>query len=139
MTSSLIFPSEKLYISKLYQGSGQGKIKNQITINADVKQDCLLSPLLRNIVLDSIMKKETNEKFGISWGLQVRLEDLNDAVFILKNYLILILYFWSDNTITMSNIILLIWRSYQKMIQIKTVKLPAHWADDTIFPKLLQV
>lgn len=57
----------------------EGCVSDRFTVNTGVRQGCILSPLLFNIVLDNIMNKATREERGISWGFHRRLEDLDYA------------------------------------------------------------
>lgn len=56
-----------------------GSTSKPIKVRNGVKQGCVLSPLLFNLVLDWIMKKVNDDNRGISWNFQGRLEDLDYA------------------------------------------------------------
>lgn len=63
------------YCRILHDGLTSQKIK----VHTGVRQGCVLSPLLFNIVLDTIMIAATREPNGITWGFNSRLEDLDYA------------------------------------------------------------
>lgn len=56
-----------------------GCLSGQIQIRSGVRQGCILSPLLFNIVLDVVMSEAMNADHGISFGLQNKLTDLDYA------------------------------------------------------------
>lgn len=57
----------------------ENELSDKINIGKGVRQGCVLSPLLFNIVLDVIMQQATTSRNGIVWGLVDRLEDLDYA------------------------------------------------------------
>jgi hypothetical protein len=58
----------------------EGKLTEHINVTNGVRQGCILSPTIFLLVLDSIMRKVTEEKKrGVQWGITSRLEDLNFA------------------------------------------------------------
>jgi hypothetical protein len=59
--------------------SHRGKFNDPIPIRNGVRQACVLSPLLFNIVLDSVLCKATDTTRGIRINLTSRLEDLDHA------------------------------------------------------------
>lgn len=56
----------------------KGKLNDPILVYASVKQECLLSSIVFNIVLDEVMKKVTDKNCGIR-GHLIYLEDLDYA------------------------------------------------------------
>jgi hypothetical protein len=63
----------------------QGMIGPGFEVNSGVKQGCILSPLLFNIVLDFVMRIVNKKKRGIQWDPFNRLSDLDyadDLVFL---------------------------------------------------------
>nr|XP_032516227.1 uncharacterized protein LOC116769294 [Danaus plexippus plexippus] len=57
-----------------------GLLSEDIPVNAGIRQECLLSPILFLVVLHGIMQKVTKSKRrGIEWGLSSTLEDLDYA------------------------------------------------------------
>ncbi|XP_030756962.1 uncharacterized protein LOC115882853 [Sitophilus oryzae] len=66
-------------IWKALREKGIGQVGEKISIAVGVKQGCILSPLLFNIVLDVVLNRAFKEPLGIQWGLLSRLEDLDYA------------------------------------------------------------
>jgi hypothetical protein len=57
-----------------------GKLTQPIQINSGVKQGCILSPTVFQLVSDSVVRNVLKgRKRGIRWGLNSRLEDLDLA------------------------------------------------------------
>ena len=79
MPEKLIHLIRELYHNTTCRVLHQQRVGSQIPLNSGVRQGCILSPLLFNLVLDSVMSKVTQEQRGISWGLFDRLEDLDYA------------------------------------------------------------
>ncbi|XP_044573404.1 uncharacterized protein LOC123257650 [Drosophila ananassae] len=53
-----------------------GKFSAPFQTNTGVKQECPLSPLLFNLVIDEIMSEVCSSNRGITWSLTRHLEDL---------------------------------------------------------------
>lgn len=70
---------KELYNDATCKVTHKGKTSDPIHITSGVKQGCLLSPLLFNILLDWVMRKALNGTKGIQWDIQKQLEDLDYA------------------------------------------------------------
>ena len=71
-------------IRNLYLDAGvsvlhDGRIGASFTVGSGVKQGCILSPLIFNIVLDFTMRRVTTKPRGIHWNTFERLSDLDYA------------------------------------------------------------
>lgn len=79
------FPEKIINLIKAFytEASSQvlhkGKLSNSILIHTGVKQGCVLSPVLFNIILDDILEKVTEEPKGLRWTLNGFLENLDYA------------------------------------------------------------
>jgi hypothetical protein len=60
---------QEMYKNYTCQVEHNGKLSEPIMAKARVKQECLLSPILFLMVLDTMMTKAMNRKKGIQWGL----------------------------------------------------------------------
>lgn len=78
-------PNKIINIIKLFYRNNssqvlhKGKLSEAIPIRAGVKQGCVLSALLFNIVLDEVMKSALDGNMGIRWSMTNHLEDLDYA------------------------------------------------------------
>jgi len=70
---------KELYNKSTCQVIRRNKKSENIPIRSGVKQGCVLSPLLCNIVLDTALAKATDTPRGIRWTVTHRLEDLDHA------------------------------------------------------------
>ena len=78
-------PEEMIDIIRGLYRNAVGKVLHGRTLGTEfricdgVRQGCILSPLLFNIVLDMIMKQATSNRKVITWGVNGRLQDLDYA------------------------------------------------------------
>lgn len=68
-----------LYYNASCRIQHDNNVSNPINVEIGVRQGCPLSPLLFNVVIDSVMRNATIEPRGITWSLNKRLEDLDYA------------------------------------------------------------
>jgi hypothetical protein len=77
--AKLIAIIKELYRDANLQVVHQSMIGPGFVVNSGVKQGCILSPLLFNIVLDFVMRIVNKKKRGIQWDPFNRLSDLDYA------------------------------------------------------------
>jgi len=70
---------KELYNNSTFQVIHRNRKSESIPVINGVKQGCVLSPLLFNIVSDTALSKANDTQRGIRWTLTVRLEDLDYA------------------------------------------------------------
>jgi hypothetical protein len=68
-----------LYTDANFRVLHSGMIGPEFGVDSGVKQGCILSPLLFNIVLDYVMRRVSQKKRGIHWNVFSRLSDLDYA------------------------------------------------------------
>jgi len=68
---------KELYNKSTCQVIHRNRKSENIPVRSGVKQGCVLSALLFNIVLDTALAKATDTPRGIRWTLTDRLEDLD--------------------------------------------------------------
>lgn len=70
-----------LYVNATCRILHCGSLSENIHLKTGIKQGCVLSPLLFNIVLDYVLTEADTSKSGITWNLQNkrRLGDLDYA------------------------------------------------------------
>lgn len=68
-----------LYLSPTCCVLHNGHLSNSIAIQKGVRQGCVLSPLLFNMVLDAILDSALQNFKGITWGMTKKLCDLDYA------------------------------------------------------------
>jgi methyl-accepting chemotaxis protein len=57
----------------------EGKLTEPFGVTSGVRQGCILSTIIFLLVIDDIMRKSTQRKRGLQWGLLDRLADLDYA------------------------------------------------------------
>ncbi|XP_075147248.1 uncharacterized protein LOC142221412 [Haematobia irritans] len=79
-------------LASLYDGATcrirhEQQLSDQIKVEEDVRQGCVLLPLLFNILLDVIMSRVSQSHRGITWGLQGNLcdPDYADEICLIAN------------------------------------------------------
>lgn len=77
--AKLIDIIKQLYCDANLRIVHRGKVGPEFQVNSGVKQGCILSPLLFNIVLDYTMRRVNSKKRGIQWNTFERLVDLDYA------------------------------------------------------------
>lgn len=70
---------KSMYVSASCRIQHEGKLSRKINVGTGVRQGCVMSPLLFNIVLDIVMSHAMSGNRGIGWGLLNRLNDLEYA------------------------------------------------------------
>lgn len=71
---------KQTYDDFIYRVVHEGKLSEPFTVNAGVRQGCVLSPTVFLLVLDDVMRKVVEgRRRGIQWGLVERLESLEFA------------------------------------------------------------
>jgi len=77
--SKVVNTIKELYNKSTCQVIHRNRKSESIPVRNGVKQGCVLSPLLFNIVLDTALGKANDTQRGIRWTLTDRLEDLDYA------------------------------------------------------------
>jgi len=77
--ASIIELIKQLYADASLRVLHSGMIGSEFEVDSGVKQGCILSPLLFNIVLDYVMRRVSKKKRGIPWNVFTRLSDLDYA------------------------------------------------------------
>lgn len=77
--NKLIMMIEELYRNATCSVLHNGRTSSTFNLTTGVKQGCTLSPLLFNIMLDSVLTKATENVRGIRWTLTSHLTDLDYA------------------------------------------------------------